>query len=50
MNDEETYNQQVEELFAKGVVNPFMVEDTETLAQDLANNEEFLKDIDFSML
>lgn len=50
MNDEETYNQQVEELFAKGVVNPFMVDDTETLAQDLANNEEFLKDIDFSML
>ena len=50
MDDEETYNQQVEELFSKGVVDPFMVDDTDTLAQDLANNEEFLKDIDFSML
>lgn len=50
MDDEETYNQQVEELFAKGVMDPFMVDDTETLAQDLASNEEFLKDIDFSML
>ncbi len=50
MDDEESYNQQVEELFSKGVANPFMVDDTETLAQDLANNEEFLKDIDFSML
>ena len=50
MDDEETYNQQVEELFSKGVVDPFMVDDTDTLAQDLASNEEFLKDIDFSML
>lgn len=50
MDDEETYNQQVEELFSKGVFDPFMVDDTDTLAQDLANNEEFLKDIDFSML
>lgn len=50
MDDEETYNQQVEELFSKGVVDPFMVDDTDTLAQDLAGNEEFLKDIDFSML
>ena len=50
MDDEETYNQHVEELFSKGVVEPFMVDDTDTLAQDLASNEEFLKDIDFSML
>lgn len=50
MDDEETYNQQVEELFSKGVFDPFMVDDTDTLAQDLAGNEEFLKDIDFSML
>lgn len=50
MDDEETYNQQIEELFSKGVVDPFMVDDTDTLAQDLASNEEFLKDIDFSML
>ena len=50
MDDEETYNQQVEELFSKGVVDPFMVDDTDTLARDLASNEEFLKDIDFSML
>ena len=50
MDDEETYNQQVEELFSRGVVDPFMVDDTDTLAQDLASNEEFLKDIDFSML
>lgn len=50
MDDEETYNQQVEELFSKGVVDPFIVDDTDTLAQDLASNEEFLKDIDFSML
>ena len=50
MDDEETYKQQVEELFSKGVVDPFMVDDTDTLAQDLASNEEFLKGIDFSML
>lgn len=45
-----SYNERVEELFANGVANPFAVEDTETLANDLLGNEDFLKDIEFNML
>jgi len=49
MNDT-SYNDRVEELFANGVTDPFLVDDTDLLADDLLSNNEFVKDIEFDML
>ena len=49
MNDT-SYNDRVEALFAQGVMDPFLVDNTEALADDLFSNEEFVKDIEFNML
>lgn len=48
--DDDSYNNRVEELFAQGVTDPFKVDNTNELAQDLLENEDFLKDIEFNML
>lgn len=48
--DDTSYNDRVEELFAQGVLNPFKIDDTSAIAEDLINSEEFLKDIEFDML
>lgn len=48
--DDNSYNDRVESLFAQGVVDPFLVDNTKTLAEDLMLNDDFLKDLDFNML
>lgn len=47
--DDTSYNDRVEELFSQGVTDPFKVENTEKLAEELLKSEDFLKDIEFSM-
>ncbi len=47
--DDTSYNDRVEELFSQGVTDPFKVENTEKLAEELLESEDFLKDIEFSM-
>lgn len=47
--DDTSYNDRVEELFNQGVTDPFKVENTGELAEELLESEDFLKDIEFSM-
>lgn len=47
--DDTSYNTRVEELFNNGVADPFAVDNTKQLAEDLLENEDFLKDIEFNM-
>lgn len=47
--DDTSYNDRVEELFSQGVTDPFKVENTGKLAEELLESEDFLKDIEFSM-
>ena len=48
--DDTSYNDRVEELFANGVTDPFLVDDTDLLADDLLSSNKFVKDIEFNML
>ena len=48
--EDTSYNDRVEELFAQGVADPFLVDNTKVLADDLMSNKEFVKDIEFNML
>ncbi|MBR1681129.1 hypothetical protein IJ707_04995 [bacterium] len=48
--EDTSYNDRVEELFAQGVTDPFLVDNTKVLADDLMSNKEFVKDIEFNML
>lgn len=51
--DDKSYVEEVENLFAQGVVDPFVVDmakDTDELADYLLSNENFLNDIEFSSL
>ena len=48
--DDESVDARVEDLFKKGVVNPFLADDTKMLADDLINNDNFVNDIEFNML
>ena len=48
--DEDSCNKRVQELFDKGVVNPFIVDDFETISTSLSKNKDFLRDIEFETL
>ena len=48
--DDTSYIDRVEELFKNGVTDPFLVDNTKVLADDLISNENFVKDLDFNML
>ena len=43
-------NERVEALFNEGVINPFLVDDFETLAEVFSNNDKFMQDIEFNTL
>ncbi len=48
--DDKSYIDRVESLFAQGVSDPFLVDNTKELADDLMANEDFVKDIEFDTL
>ena len=48
--DDKSYIDRVESLFAQGVSDPFLVDNTKELAEDLLTNEDFVKDIEFDTL
>ncbi len=48
--DDTSYNDRVEELFSKGVVDPFMVEDYDLLADDMLKDNELRKQLEFNTL
>ena len=45
-----SYNDRVEALFAEGVVDPFLVENTSLLADDMLKSEDLVKELEFNTL